>query len=190
MDDIAQLEARVRDIIERLDQSASKVVDSILDAYRLVCRGNGVAPGLLRERPRTKETVLRLRFECLCFAVFFTCLGSEGFLKDRPRLVLQHFDGALGTALLNHCRTTRMSELRESGFLAATRKKLDPIDLLEEYRVSWLREHGSEIERFGKRIGKALDPPHYPTLELIGGEAGLQLVRMVPEVLFSVLSSS
>jgi hypothetical protein len=104
--------------------------------------------------------------------------------------LLEHFDGALGVALIEHCKSAGMSELQDIAYVVLNpHKRLDPIDRLEEYRHSFLKERGSESERFGKWIGRALDPPHYPLLELIGGEIGVPLVHLVNEVLSNVLSA-
>ena len=50
-------------------------------------------------------------------------------------------------------------------------KNIDCWNRIEEYvkiQLGIMREQGEEIVVFGKYIGKALDPEHYPSLEIIG----------------------
>ena len=160
-----------------------KIVESILETYRKSCHSLKIS-----EKPITDEMRLRLRFECLCFSTFYATLQSVEYLKEKKsdRGSIQLFHGAIGASLIKLCNNTGMCELHEITWFAIdpTSKfderlgdHLDPLNRLEEYRSACFKERGSEIKRFGKLIGFALDAPHYPFFEVIGGAYGLELIK-------------
>jgi hypothetical protein len=85
MDYFTQLDAWAKSTVSSLDQAITRlgVIDLIIDVYRMVCRGGGTEVGL-RQMPITREKLLRLRFECLCFTAFIALLISSRFLKNQP----------------------------------------------------------------------------------------------------------
>ena len=182
-----------------LDQ---KIIESILETYRKSCRSLNI-----KEKPITDEMRLRLRFEFLCFSTFYTSLQSSkyftektwSFINSRPdQGIIQLFDGAIGASLIKLCNNTGLSELHEITFYTIADPKtldlsdhVDPLDRLEEYRSAFIKERGSEIERFGKWIGKSLDAQHYPLLEAIGDIYGLELIKsnMISKIYNNLTSS-
>jgi len=87
-----------------------------------------------------------------------------------------------------------MSDLREITLIAIDPKPqfgigdhLDPLNRLGEYRSAFVKERGSELERFGKWIGKALDAPHYPIFEIIGDTFGKPLLQLSAYAMNNVL---
>jgi hypothetical protein len=187
------LDKRAEAVMTGLNELNTQVIESILRTYQQVCRGDGRQPGILREREITNETLLRLQFECLCFAIFLAVLGSSHFIKNQRLSEL--FDGALGTVLLKHCSAAGMGSLSEITIWTMDRaaqsesqQMLDPINRLEEYRRCFVKQKGSEIEHFGKCIGKTLDPPRYSILDLIGGEHAIVLLRGVSDVMSRVFA--
>ena len=181
-----------------LDQN---IVESILETYRQVCRGDEARRLNISEMPITGEMRLRLRFECLCFSTFFASLQSSKYLTEKKWFVkrpnqrlIQLFDGAIATALIELCNNTGMSELPEITLVAINPKPkfglgdhLDPLNRLEDYRAAFVKDHGSELERFGKWVGKALDARNYPLFEIIGGTSGKLLLQLSDYAMANVL---
>ena len=58
---------------------------------------------------------------------------------------------------------------------------------LEEYRAAFVKDRGSELERFGKWVGKALDAPNYSLFETIGGTFGKPLLQLSDYAMANVL---
>jgi len=159
------------------------IVKSIIEIYIKFCRGDEARRLDISEIPITNETLLRLRFECLCLSIFYASLLSSKYLIEkrwfakRPdQGLIKLFDGAIATALIELCNNTGISKLHEITLVSIDPKPtfglgdyLDPLNRLEEYRSAFMKERGSELERFGKRIGKVLDAPNYPIFEVIGG---------------------
>jgi hypothetical protein len=86
-----------------------------------------------------------------------------------------------------------MNELREILITAVAPKltfglgdPIDPLDRLDEYRASFAKKRGIELERFGKWIGKALDAPNYPLFEVIGSSFGITLLKLSDNAMSSV----
>ncbi len=172
-----------------LDQ---KIVESIVDTYIKFCRSDGARRLDISEIPITDETRLRLRFECLCFSTFSASLQSSKYFKEKRVFVkrpnqrlIELFDGAIAAALIELCNNAGMSKLHEITLESIDPKPtfalgdhLDPLNRLEEYRAAFVKAHGSELERFGKWIGKALDAPNYPLFEIIGGTLGTSLLHL------------
>jgi len=200
--------------LEKLDRLASDVllgidnllldqniVESILETYRQFCRSNEAQRLNMSEMPIDDEMRLRLRFECLCFSIFLASLQSskyliekKWFVKQPNQRLIELFDGALASALIELCDKSGMNELREMKLVAIDPKPtfgfgdyLDPLNRLEEYRTAFVKEHGSELKRFGKWIGKVLDAPNYPLFEIIGGNFAKPLLQLSDYVMSSVL---
>jgi len=182
-----------------LDQN---IVESILETYRQFCRSDDARRLNISEMPITDEMRLKLRFECLCFSTFFASLQSskyltekKWFIKQPNQRLIELFDGAIATALIELCNNSGMSELHEITFVAIDPKPkfglgdhLDPLDRLEEYRSAFVKKRGSELEQFGKWIGKALDAPNYPIFEIIGGTFGKPLLQLTDYTMKNVLN--
>ena len=181
-----------------LDQN---IVESILETYRKFCRSNEAQRLNISEMPIDDEMRLRLRFECMCFSTFFASLQSSKYLKEKKWFVkrpnerlIELFDGAIAAALIELCNNTGMSELREITLVAIDPKPtyglgdhLDPLNRLEEYRATFVKERGSELERFGKWLGKALDAPNYSLFEIIGSTFGKPLLQLSDYAMANVL---
>jgi hypothetical protein len=93
------------------------------------------------------------------------------------------------------CNALDMSKLREIIILAVNPKieygfgeNVDPLNRLEEYRQSFIKERGNELEHFGKLVGKALDPPNNPIFDIIGGAFGTPLIHLSHEAMMSVFT--
>ena len=172
-----------------LDQ---KIVESILETYRQFCCSDEARRLNISQMPITDEMRLRLHFECLCFSTFFVSLQSSKYLTEKKWFVnrpnqrlIQLFDGAVAAALIKLCNNSGLSELHEITLVTIDPKPefvfgdhLDPLNRLEEYRSAFVKERGSELERFGKWIGKTLDAPNYPIFEIIGGDFGKPLLQL------------
>jgi|SRR3989344_1279640 len=179
------LDRLAADVVLGIDQFLfdQKIIDTILDTYRKVCRSDSTRRLDVLEKTITDEMVLRLRFECLCFSVFLACLQSSKYLSNQESIEL--FGSAIAAALIVHSKNTGMSKLHEITLVAIEPEitfgfgePVDPLDRLEEYRTSLVNAQGSEVEHFGKWVGKALDPPNYPLFEIIGWNFGETLLHL------------
>jgi hypothetical protein len=99
----------------------------------------------------------------------------------------------LGAALLESCDRLGVFRLREITLVAIEPRlsfgfgeKLDPLSRLEEYSAASVKQHGNELQCFGKWVGKALDAPNYPLFELIGLTHGAALLRLSRQVVKTV----
>ncbi|MCG2815232.1 MAG: hypothetical protein L6425_04780 [Candidatus Aminicenantes bacterium] len=181
-----------------LDQS---IVESILETYTQYCRSDEARRLNISERIIIDETHLRLRFECLCYCTFCASLLSSKYLTEKKWFVKQPnqrlielFDGALATALIELYSNTGMSKLHEIKLVSIDPKPtfglgdhLDPLNRLEEYRAAFVNARGSELKRFGKWIGKTLDPPNYPLFEIIGSNFVTPLLQLSDYAMANVL---
>ena len=203
MPPVQQLDRLAIDVLLGIDHSLldQNIVESILETYRQFCRSDEARRLDISEMPISDEMRLRLRFECLCFSTFFASLQSSKYLTEKKWFVkrpnerlCELFDGAIAAALIELCNNTGMSELREITLVAIDPKPtfglgdhLDPLNRLEEYRAAFVKERGSELERFGKWLGKALDAPNYPLFEIIGGTFGKPLLQLSDYAMANVL---
>jgi len=191
---VQDLDRLAHDVLSCIDRSLHdrNIIEFMLEAYRHFCRSDEARRLNILERHITDEMRLRLRFEFLCFSIFCASLQSSKYLKENKWFIkrvnqrlIGLFDGAIAVALIELCNNTGVSQLREITLVALDPNPtfgfgnhLDPLNRLEEYRAAFVREHGSELERFGKWIGKALDAPNYPLLEIIGGTFGKPLLQL------------
>lgn len=167
-----------------------QIVEYILETYTTFCRGDEACRLNILEKPITDEMRLRLRFECLCLCTFFSSFLSsryfcekKWFIKRPNQKLIELFDDALATALIGLCSETGMKTLREITLVSPKPtfkfgEHIDPLNRLEEYRFAHVKARGSESQRFGKWIGKTLDAPNYPLLEIIGGHFGKSLLHL------------
>lgn len=179
----------------------SSIVESIIETYREFCSSSNAQRLHIHEIPITDDTRLILHFEALCLTTFFAVLGTPKYFMEKkwfkkkanPKLV-GLFHGALATALIDYCNDTGICNLREMTIISidpnpefGLGNNFDPINRLEEYRESSIKAQGSEIERFGKWIGKALDASHYPILEIIGANFGVPLLNLSHNAMQNVM---
>ena len=203
MPPVQQLDRLANDVLLGIDRSLldQNIVESILEMYRQFCRSDEARRLDISEILINDEMRLRLHFECLCFSTLFASLQSSKYLTEKKCFVkrpnerlCELFDGAIAAALIELCNNTGMSELREITLVAIDPKPtfglgdhLDPLNRFEEYRAAFVKERGSELERFGKWLGKALDAPNYPLLEIIGGTFGKPLLQLSDYAMANVL---
>lgn len=150
---------------------------------------------------------MRLLFEVLCFTAFLSRAPAADFFTERRWLMktpnvelLTLYYSELSGVLHAFCEREGMHRLREI-VLTSIQPKIefafgDPLDAkrqYSEYEARQLRELGSELEFFGKNIGKALDPKHYPILEMIGGVCAkplLELAAAATKQAFSLITKA
>jgi len=198
-----RLDRLAANVLEDIDHRLVdlKIVEYILNIYTQFCRSDEARRVDISEKPITDEMHLRLRFEFLCFCTFLASLQSPKYLTEkkwfgkRPnQRLIGLFDGAIATALMELCINTGMNKLYEITLLSIDPEPtfglgdhLDPINRLDEYQAAFMKACGSELERFGKWIGKALDAPHYPLLEIIGGSFEKPLIQLSAYAMANVL---
>ena len=191
---IEKLDCLAIDVLWGIDHILleQNIVNSILETYSEFCRSDEAQRLGISEMPITDEMRLRLRFECLCFCTFCASLQSPKYLiemkwfsKQPNQRLIGLFDGALATALMKLCSNTGMKNLREITLMSIDPKptfgfgdQLAPLNRLEEYRAAFVKARRSELDRFGKWIGKALDAPNYPIFEILGGTFGKPLLQL------------
>lgn len=191
---VEKLDHLASDVVRRIDHCLNdqKIIESVVDTYRQVCRTDNVHRLGVCEKEIDREVWFRLRFECLCFCVFCVALQATKYLrsnvwilKKRNQRLVESFHGAIGVALIKLCTDAGMNRLRDLKLTAIEPKPtfvlgdhLDPITRLDEYLTAHKEDRGSELERFGKWVGKALDAPNYPLFEMIGGHFGRPLAEL------------
>ncbi len=191
---IDKLDILAVDVLLSIDEFLidQKIVKSILETYKLVCRSRNIQGLKISEMPITDDMKLRMGYECLCFSIFLATLQSTKYLAEKKwftthpdKILIQQFNRALETALIVFCEKTMMIELRDIKFIATGPEPkfvlgahLDPLDRLEEYGEAFIKNHGRELGIFSNWVGKALDAPNYPLFETIGSMFGKQLIKM------------
>ena len=179
-----------------LESWIPEAVNIILISYETMCE----EVSKIEFRTETEGMRSRLAFECLCFSAYNCCLIAKQFItvrrfwRNRPdRKLINQFNKAIAGELVLTCETRGLTELREIVIVEMDKETLEPTfgegdnlnpsNRLIEYLEAYKSEPGSEIEQFGKYIGKALDASHYPTLEFIGVNFSTVISGMVKEVM-------
>ena len=191
---VQDLDRLAFDVLFRIDRFLldESIVEYILAVYDEFCRSDEARRQDISKQPITDEMRLRLRFECLCFCTWCASVVSEKYLthkgwfgKRRSQKLIELFDGAITAKLIEVCRDTGMTALHEITLVAIHPKlpfgpgdHLDPLNRLEEYREAFVDAPGTEVEPFGKRVGKALDAGNHPLFDTIGGTFGTCLLRL------------
>jgi len=188
-----ELDSKAHDIVIWIYRAIKdlNLLQDICNTYAKFCRSPEAKRVGIKYRKITKETKLRLLFEMLCFTTFFISIfiaqhvaGKKIFQREKNDEAERYFNLRVGDYLSELCESLEMTSLREitlisikPDFKYGYGDEIDPIiDRIIEYMKMRLNKPGSEIEFFGKQIGKSLDPYNYPVLDLTGGELGLMLV--------------
>ena len=203
---IDKFEILAANVLDLIDQSLldQHIVESILEIYTEFCSSDEARRLKITQANVSDETRLRLRFECIGFCIFLATLQSPKYLTEKKWFLArqnqklnQMFHGALATAFIEHSSSSGMSTLREIQLTAISPKPefgfggcIDPVGCLDDYRSAFLTENGGELVKFGKRIGMALDPAHYPLLEIIGGNFGKQMLLLANHALAKAFNPS
>ena len=116
-----------------------------------------------------EESVKRILFEILCFGVFLITIQSPKIIEENKYLKMvpgdesyQYFNENLLFALLNYVEKENISSLYDYDEPLNATKRVD------SYMELISKEPGSELKLFGKNIGIAINPPHWPLLDVIG----------------------
>ena len=187
---------KVRLVSGVLESWMPEAVNIILVSYEAICE----EVSKIESKTETEEMRRRLAFECLCYSAYLCCFISKKFItvkrfwRNKPdRKLINQFNKAIAGELILTCERIGLTELREIVIVEMNKETLEPTfgegdnlnpsNRLIEYLKAYESEPGSEIEQFGKYIGKALDAPHYPTLEFIGVNFSTVISGMVKEVM-------
>ena len=161
-----------------------QLANAIRDTYAKCCRESLAHVGVV-PRELSPEDLQRLDFEMLSFATFLVfgllkkrIVKRHGLLKRGPDdagiryfqgELLRHVEGIasdLGCQEITETVLLGLDVTQEPEFGPGAQVAL--ADRVFEYLEASETEQGSELRLFGKHIGLALDPPHYPVLEVIG----------------------
>lgn len=165
-----QFDKLATSILQMIDQMLidRRIVESMIDTYSDFCRGDEARRLRISKVPVTKETHLRIRFECLCYCINAVSILAAIFLKDNKTVSVSSnsqeynpFDGAVGVAFLELCdrtgmnhlceiiasidnpnfpeRPTEFSDVNLPHITCGLGDYIDPLDRLNEYRSAFLR---------------------------------------------------
>ena len=188
-----ELDSKAHDIVIWIYRAIKdlNLLQDICNTYAKFCRSPEAKRVGIKYRKIRKETKLRLQFEMLCLTTFLISTfiaqhvaEKKIFQREKNDEAERYFNLRVGDYLSELCESLEMTSLREitlisikPDFKYGYGDEIDPIiDRIMEYMKMRLNKPGSEIEFFGKKIGKSLDPYNYPVLDFVGGELGLMLV--------------
>jgi len=177
--------------------SEAQIVESICDAYRKVVQDVLVGVGASM-RDLGDDDLRRLRFEVLSFCVFLMHAHLSGHVTHRPESAFTKPDAGETQCFWQRFLARLSERLQPAGsdaareiILQAVRPSIrfglgEPLSLdrrLSQYRDASRAGQGSELRLFGRHVGLALDPPHYPVLEIIGVQHWDMILEMTKIVL-------
>jgi hypothetical protein len=182
----------VEKIVFKLQQELTSIINDLFQSYREICNLKEVIQLGITEKEISEDMRLRIKFEMLCFSSFCASLIISNYYKEES---FDMFNGFLAKKIIDISRLEGMQNLKEIVLRSIEPdisfgfgQNLDPLRRLEEYRYYFVKNRGSELERFGRWIGKALDADHYPLFDLLGGEFGVRLLLLTNQVIKTVLS--
>jgi len=158
-------------------------VQKLSQTYLSFCESSEAKRLGIKYKHVNNEAETRLLFEIICLATFYTSLIApkyfptrEIFRKEPQYEPIRYFNNQVGKYLVEMCNREGMTDLKEITVISiepeidfGLGEALNPLNRLIEYAKCFAEQPGAEAERFGKYIGKSLDPYHYPILELLGG---------------------
>ena len=145
------------------------IAEEICAAYIDLCNQESSKRIGIEANVITEDTIKRILFEVLCFGVFLITIQSPKIIEENNYLKkvpgdesYQYFNENLLFTLLNYAEKEKLISLHEYDEPLNATKRVD------RYVQLISKEPGSELKLFGKNIGIAINPPHWPLLDVIG----------------------
>ena len=158
----------------------------------------------IKSREITEGAQLRLLFEALCFTSFLTFQIIPKYVSTRKLIrkkinhqLVNYYISRVDRHLLGLCQDLGMTKLRDIVLISTppeTKIKfgdpLNPVVRLKQYTEYLARKRGTEAEKFGEHIGRALDPYHYQELAKLTRPQVSTLSKLADEVMKEVFKPS
>ncbi len=202
----AELDVKAKAAVYSLDRNVehSNIVKVIFDLYIVFCKSSQAKKLSIKPRKITEGIELRLIFEVLCFATFLTFRIVPKYISTRKLILkktnyelVRYYIDRVSQHLLKHCQDFGMTKLREIVLIAPPPKikikygdPLNPLARFTEYSQYHATKRGTETQQFGRNIGKALDPYHYPALETLWSEQVTALTKLAEKVMTEIFKPS
>jgi hypothetical protein len=202
----AELDVKAKATVFSLDRNLAQnsIVKKISDLYITFCESSRARKLSIKPRKVTEGVELRLLFELLCFTSFLTSQIIPNYVSTR-KLVLRktnyelvrYYSGQVAKHLEKFCQDLGMTKLREIIFISPPPDvklklgdPLHPTARLTEYAECHAERKGREVQHFAQHVSKALDPYHYPTLEVLWNAQVMTFKKLAERVMAEVFKPS
>ena len=202
----AELDVKAKATVFSLDRNLAQnsIVKKISDLYITFCESSRARKLSIKPRKVTEGVELRLLFELLCFTSFLTSQIIPNYVSTR-KLVLRktnyelvrYYSGQVAKHLEEFCQDLGMTKLREIIFISPPPDvklklgdPLHPTARLTEYAECHAERKGREVQHFAQHVSKALDPYHYPTLEVLWNAQVMTFKKLAERVMAEVFKPS
>ena len=202
----AELDVKAKATVFSLDRNLAQnsIVKEISDLYITFCESSRARKLSIKPRKVTEGVELRLLFELLCFTSFLTSQIIPNYVSTR-KLVLRktnyelvrYYSGQVAKHLEKLCQDLGMTKLREIIFISPPPDvklklgdPLHPTARLTEYAECHAERKGREVQHFAQHVSKALDPYHYPTLEVLWNAQVMTFKKLAERVMAEVFKPS
>jgi hypothetical protein len=202
----AELDVKAKATVFSLDRNLAQnsIVKEISDLYITFCESSRARKLSIKPRKVTEGVELRLLFELLCFTSFLTSQIIPNYVSTR-KLVLRktnyelvrYYSGQVAKHLEKFCQDLGMTKLREIIFISPPPDvklklgdPLHPTARLTEYAECHAERKGREVQHFAQHVSKALDPYHYPTLEVLWNAQVMTFKKLAERVMAEVFKPS
>jgi hypothetical protein len=198
----AELDVKAKATVFSLDRNleSTNVVRKISDTYIRFCETSEAKKRFIKPRRITEGVELRLLFELLCFATFLTTNITPRYISTKRLIIkkvnyelVRYYNARAAQHLTKLCHDLGMTKLSEVVLISSSPEikikhgdPLHPMTRLKEYLECQAGKRGTEALRFGRNVGKALDPFNYQALETLWGELVKTLTKLTHTVLSEV----
>jgi hypothetical protein len=202
----AELDVKAKATVFALDRNLAQdsIVKEISAHYITFCESSKARKLSMKPRTVTEGVELRLLFELLCFTSFLTSQTISNYLSTRKLLrkrtnyeFVRYYSGRVGHHLTRLCQDLGMTKLREILFISSPPDvkiklgdPLHPAVRLTEYSECHTEKKGTEVQHFAQHLSKALDPYHYPSLEVLWNPQIVTLKKLAQRAMAEVFKPS
>jgi len=201
-----ELDVKAKATVFSLDRNLehASIVRQIGEQYTRLCDSPEAKKLSIKSREITEGAQLRLLFEALCFTSFLTFQIIPKYVSTRKLIrkkinhqLVNYYISRVARHLLGLCQDLGMTKLRDIVLISTppeTKIKfgdpLNPVVRLKQYTEYLARKRGTEAEKFGEHIGRALDPYHYQELAKLTRPQVSTLSKLADEVMKEVFKPS
>jgi hypothetical protein len=202
----AELDVKAKATVFSLDRNLAQnsIVKEISDLYLTFCESSKARKLSMKPRKVTEGVELRLLFELLCFTSFLTSQIIPNFVSTRKLLrkktnyeLVRYYSGQVAKHLEKLCQDLGMTRLQEIIFISPPPdvkiklgEPLHPTARLTKYSACHAGKKGSEVQHFAQHLSKALDPYHYPALEVLWNPQVMTLKKLTRRAMAEVFEPS
>ena len=198
----AELDVKAKAAVFSLDRNLEQagIIKQICQHYLAFCDSPEAKKLSIKSRKITEGAELRMLFEALCFTSFLTYQIIPKYVSRRRLMrkkinheLVDYYMKQVAKHLSGICQDFGMTKLQDIVFISPPPNvkikfgdHLNPVVRLREYLKCHARKRGTEIERFGELIGKALDPYHYLELARLSRPQASNLSKLAEQVMKEV----